>query len=95
MTDFFFHFSSNVYFRITNPRSIKAASSLLDRAAGQGWRDLGGTTGVEQWAADGQAEVCSSSRVGQISGKWGRQAGEVVWGSTSALHRTGWGPLVG
>lgn len=44
MTGFSFHFSSNI-FRIRS-QSIKAASSLLDRAAEQGWRGLGSLLGL-------------------------------------------------
>lgn len=41
MTAFSFHFSSNEYFRVHTPLSIKAEPSLLERAAEQGWKGLG------------------------------------------------------
>lgn len=47
MTGFSFHFSSKVYFRvISQPVKANAASSLLDRAAEQGWRGLGRLLGA-------------------------------------------------
>lgn len=47
MTGFSFHFSSKVYFRIiSQPVKANATSSLLDRAAEQGWRGLGRLLGV-------------------------------------------------
>lgn len=47
ITGFSFHFSSKVYFRnISQPVEANAASSLLDRAAEQGWRGLGRLLGA-------------------------------------------------